>query len=121
MTLKYKIINDGNFLKVIASGFCDNLEKYEEYVTCIDETLKRTGHKKILIDESRLVYRFSTVDIYKSGCFVSNLGNRPHKIAILCHAHGWRDAKFWETVAQNRFVSVRIFKDRKNAKKWVLN
>jgi len=120
MSIKYVINDNDLFLKVISSGLCENLEQFNEYFTSIEETIRQTGHKKLLIDESLLVYKFSTLEIYKSGCFVANLAYRPHKVAILCNMHGWRDAKFWETVLVNRFILAQVFRDRGAAERWVL-
>ena len=78
MSVKYFFNDTEGFLKVIASGLCDDIGQFKKCVLSIEKTLISTGHKKLLIDETLLEYRFSTIEIYTSVCFVSQLARRPH-------------------------------------------
>ena len=80
-----------------------------------------SGQIRVLVDEAGVAYRLGTVGDYHSGCFVSQLAPRPLKIAVLCRPEGWSNAKFWETVAVNRGVSVRVFREQNSAEAWVRN
>ena len=120
MSIKYFINDKDGFLKIIASGLCEDLDQCKEYVFPIQNALISTGHKKLLIDETLLEYKLSTIDIYNLGCFVSQLPQRPHKIALLCNVNDWHDAKFWGTVLVNRLVLAQVFRDHEDAERWVL-
>lgn len=121
MSINFKIKNKNSFLKIISSGSCEDLNQLKEYVLTIHNNLLSSDKARVLVDETHLEYKLSTIDTFNSGCFISQLTPKPHKIAVICKSDGWDDAKFWETVAVNRGVSVLVFRDREDAESWVLN
>ena len=121
MSININIEDDQKVLKVISSGSCENLNQLKEYVLAIHNAVLSSCKTRVLVDETRLDYKLSTIDTYNSGCFISKLEPRLQKLAVLCRLDGWTDAKFWETVAVNRGVSVQVFRVREDAESWILN
>jgi len=115
MEINFVINDKDKYLKIISTGSCENLVQLKEYVLALQEATVSSGHTRLLVDETHLEYTLSTLDTYNSGCFLAQLSPKPQKIAILCKTSGWNDAKFWETVAFNRGVYVKIFKDHRSA------
>ena len=121
MEINFVIKDEDKYLKIISTGFCNNLFQLKEYVLALQEAAVSSGQTRLLVDETHLEYTLSTLDTYNSGCFLAQLSPNPKKFAILCKTSGWNDAKFWETVAVNRGVNVRVFDDRVSAENWLFN
>ena len=117
--MNYKIKEENRFLRIISTGSCEDLAQLKEYVLAVHNATISSGQTKILVEETRLEYKISTLDTFDSGRFVSQLSPKPHKIAVVCNPDGWSDAKFWETVAVNRGVSVQVFRDLDSAEAWI--
>ena len=120
MEINFVIKDEDQFLKIISTGSCNNLVQLKEYVLALQEATVSSGQTRFLVDETHLKYTLSTLDTYNSGCFLAQLTTKPQRIAILCKTSSWNDAKFWETVAVNRGVNVRVFDDRVSAGNWIL-
>ena len=119
--IKFSTKNKDRFLEIISRGSCDDLKQLRDYILALRNIPLSSGQTRVLVDESRLEYKLQTVEIFNSGRFVSFLEPKPSKIAVLSRLDGFGDAKFWETVAVNRGVAVRVFKDKGSAKQWILN
>jgi len=63
-----------------------------------------------MVDETQLEYTLPTIDSFNSGCLIAHIEPKPKKLAVLCELDGWNDAKFVETIAVNRDVSLQGFK-----------
>lgn len=121
MEINFVIKDEDKYLKIISTGFCDNLVQLKEYVLALQEAAVSSGQTRLLVEETHLEYTLSTLDTYTSGCFLAQLSPKPKKIAILCKTSSLNNAKFWETVAVNRGVNVRVFDDRVSAENWLFN
>jgi len=121
MEINFVITNEDQYLKIISKGSCDNLVQLKEYVLALQEAAVSSGQLRLLVDETHLEYTLSTLNTYHSGCFLSQLSPKPQRIAILCKTSSLNNAKFWETVAVNRGVNVRVFDDRISAENWLFN
>ncbi|MBL6983388.1 MAG: hypothetical protein ISR58_19590 [Anaerolineales bacterium] len=119
MSIKFEILDEGNFLKVESSGVCKDLNQLKEYVLAIQNAALALDQDRVFVDETHLEYKLSTMSSFNSGRFVSGLKPQPKKIAVLCRQEGWKDAKFWETVAVNRGTLVKVFRDRESAREWI--
>ena len=120
MEINFVIKDEDKYLKIISTGLCNNLVQLKEYVLALQEAAVSSGQTRLLVDETHLEYNLSTLDTYTSGCFLAQLSPKPQKIAILCKTSRLNNAKFWETVAVNRGVNVRVFDDRVSARNWIL-
>ena len=119
MAISFRVIAEDGFLGIVSAGLCEDLCQLKAYVLAVHKAAMSSGQTRLLVDETDVAYRLGTVDDYHSGCFVSRLSPRPHKIAVLCRPEGWSNAKFWETVAVNRGVSVRVFREQSIAEAWI--
>ena len=74
---------------------------------------------RIICDESDLIYSLDTYDTYQLAEMLSKSVPLLLKVALICNIDQVDDAEFWETVAVNRMVTVRVFKDKKSAEQWI--
>ncbi len=78
-----------------------------------------SGCTRILCDETELEYALGTIDTFESAKFISEHAPRIAKVAIVCMAEKFCDASFWETLAVNRGLSVKVFQDLHKAEEWM--
>ena len=119
MAISLGLMDGDGFLRIVSTGLYENFCQLREYVLDVHKAMVSSGQIRVLVDETGVVHRIGTMDNYRSGCFVSQLAPRPHKIAVLVRPEDWPNAKFWETVAVNRGVSVRVFREQNSAETWV--
>lgn len=119
MAIKYNFAINSNLLRVKALGKDDNLGQVIEYGFAIIQYALSTGCSRILCDETELEYTLGTLDTFESAKFISENAPRIAKVAIVCKSEQIQDAQFWETVAVNRGVSVKVFKGMREAEEWI--
>jgi hypothetical protein len=119
MSIQYVLQPEGDLLTVKTSGFDENLQEVEQYGLTILEACKEGNYARVLCDETELEYRLSTLDTYESAVFLASQAPRLIKAAIVCNPKFVQDAHFWETVATNRGLTVRVFKDVESARAWL--
>jgi hypothetical protein len=119
MSIHFTMTTEGDLLIVKASGFDENLEDVLNYGMAVIEACKEGNLSHVLCDEIDLEYRLGTLDTFKSAetlaSQVPNLG----KAAIVPNEKFIADANFWETVAVNRGLTVRVFKKIDSARQWL--
>ncbi|MBI5297190.1 MAG: hypothetical protein HY869_17065 [Chloroflexi bacterium] len=119
MAIHYSIKLEGDLLLVDAWGFDENLEEVQAYGQAIIQACLEGGCARVLCNESNLEYRLSTFDIFQSAESIAARVHKPVKTAIVCNEKFITDAQFWETVAVNRGMTVRFFKDMDTARRWL--
>jgi hypothetical protein len=119
MAIEYVLKAEGDLLTVKTSGFDENLKEVEEYGLAILEACTAGHYSRVLCDETELEYRLSTFDTFQSAEFLASQAPRIGKAAIVCNARFIGEARFWETVAVNRGLTVRVFKDVQSARNWL--
>lgn len=119
MSIQYVLKPEEDLLTVKTWGFDENLEEVEQYGLAILNACKEGNYSHVLCDETDLEYRLSTVDTYRSASFLARQAPRLIKAAIVCNVKFVQDAHFWETVAVNRGLTVRVFKDVESARAWL--
>lgn len=120
MAIHYKFEVENDLLKVTATGSDDGLEDVKNYGIAIMEAAMETNCLKILCDETGLKYQLGTFDNFESARFISEHAPAVAKVAIVCNPEFIAEAEFWETVAVNRGLQVKFFKDIIHAKDWLL-
>lgn len=120
MTIRYTLTGDGPLLRVKASGEDDSLEEVQSYGLAVIEAASTGGHTRILCDERELVYRLATFDTYEAARLIAGLAPTVGRTALVCNPACVEDARFWETVAVNRGLTVRVFQDPAAAEAWLL-
>ncbi len=119
MAIQFTTIVDENTLVVHATGFDENLSQVRNYGLAIINAAKEHGVTRVLCDELELEYRLGTFDTYEAAAFISSQAPSVSRAAIVCRADSLADALFWETVAVNRGLVVRVFKEIAPAKAWL--
>ena len=119
MSIHYTMNVVGDTLEVNASGFDDSLEEVQQYGMAIIAACLRNNIVRIFCNELELEYRLDTFDTYRAAEFITANAPRVAKIAIACKPKHLEDALFFETVAVNRGLTVRVFKDAASATHWL--
>ncbi len=119
MAIKYQIESRDSLLTVKAEGIDDNLQDVLSYANAVMESAVRHASKKILCDERGLEYAISMIDTYMLAEEASKFAVNCAKIAIICQEKYLKDARFYETVAANRGLIVRVTADYNNAIDWL--
>lgn len=110
---------EGDFLVAKATGRDDSLEEVQQYASAVIEAARKSGCKKVLCDETELVYTIGTVDIYDLAKFISQHAPSVARVALVINPDQIDDAKFWETAIANRGLHFRVFKDFDSAENWL--
>ena len=112
-------IADG-LLLITTSGRDENLQQVIDYGCAIIDLAVESGVTLILCDERNLEYALDTFDTFQSAQKIAELAPRLARIAIVCGPQFFKDGKFWETVAVNRALQVRVDTDIERAKAWLV-
>jgi hypothetical protein len=119
MSIRYSIHTDGDLLRVVASGKDDDLNDVNTYGSAVVAAAQSTGCRRVLCDERDLQYSIGTIDIYESAEFMAQQARWVMQVAIVAPAGYEDDADFWETVAVNRGLRVRMFRRIEDAERWL--
>jgi len=119
MPIHYTITVADNTLLVTASGFDESLAQVQQYGMAIIDACKQSGATRILCNEVDLEYRLDTVDTFRAAEFIAANAPRVGRIALVCNPRHLVDARFFEDVAVNRGLLVRVFKDLDVARHWL--
>jgi hypothetical protein len=119
MAIQYTIASEGDTLLVNAAGYDETLEEVQEYALAVIDACRENGCTRVLCDETALEYRLGTFDTYQSAQFVATYGAQIEKVAIVCSPRFSADARFWEDVAVNRGLTVRVFREGDAARAWL--
>jgi len=120
MAIRYEIKTENGLLSVKVTGKDDNLEQVLNYGMAIIEAALSNSCSKVLCDETELVYTLGTFDTFQAANFISEHAPDVAKVAIVCSPENIIDADFWETVAVNRGLHVRVFKTTSDAEHWLM-
>ena len=119
MTIHYTFTSEDDLLLVKASGANEALDDVKQYGLAVIEAARIGHHTRVLCDETELVYGLNTIETFQSAEFMASQAPRLARVAILCDPKFTEDARFWETVAVNRGLTVRFFRDRDMARHWL--
>ena len=119
MSISYTIKVDCELLRVTASGEDDILEEVKEYGMAVIGAAIQYGVSKVLCNEMDLRYLLGTFDTYESARLIAEAAPKIAHVAIVCREENFEDAHFWETVAINRGLQIRVFKDIVAAERWL--
>ena len=119
MAIQYTLNGEGDTLMVKAAGFDESLEQVQEYGMAILSACMEGGYTRVLCNEVELEYRLGTFDTYADAAFMSAHVPRVARVAIVCNPKFIDDARFFEDVAVNRGLTVRVFQDPAIASQWL--
>jgi hypothetical protein len=110
---------DGDTLLVKSSGFDESLEQVQAYGIAVIAACIRHGVTHVLCDDLDLEYRLGTVDTFQSAQFIAAQAPAVARVALVCNPKYIADARFWEDVAVNRGLTVRVFTEVEAARAWL--
>lgn len=119
MAIDHQIESKNELLHVVAHGKDDNLEDAMNYGMAVIQAAKENSSKKILCDERNLVYNISVIDTYQLAETASRYASKIQQIAIVSNPKNSKDGKFYETVASNRGLRIKMFLDYNEAIEWL--
>ena len=119
MAIEYSIAVEGDTLLVDAWGFDESLTQVQEYGMALIAACVRYGVTRLLCNELRLEYRLGVVDTYRAAEFIAAEAPAVAWVAIVCDPKQVADACFFEDVAVNRGLTVRVFTELDAATDWL--
>ena len=119
MAITFSTRMEDGILAIESSGFDESLKEVQDYGMAVYQAAILNKCNRILCDETKLEYRLNTLDTFKSAEYISESVPAVARVALVCRPENINDASFWETVAVNRGLQVRIFTDREKAHKWI--
>lgn len=119
MAIRFETEPRGSFLLVKASGRDEDVADVEAYGLGVIAACVAGGLTHVLCDERELEYRLGTLDIFESAAFIAAAAPKVARVAIVCQPRFAADAAFWEDVAVNRGLTVRMFRDVAAAETWL--
>ncbi|MCF8262501.1 MAG: hypothetical protein K9J12_17125 [Melioribacteraceae bacterium] len=120
MSIKYEFEVIGNLLKVKSSGKDDGLQDVLNYSYAVLQKAIESGSARIFCDERELDYAISVGETYNLAEEASKQAFRLARIAILCNPNFIEEGKFYETVASNRGLVVRVSTDYNELMEWLM-
>jgi hypothetical protein len=123
MAYDMKVICEDDYLHVVVTG--DNTpEDVAGYLEEVRRVCREHELSKVLIEENLAGPQFTTLDVYEVVSAVSR-GVAPairHVAFVDTNpAHDFAHIQFAETVAVNRGVNVKVFRDVPSATAWIRN
>lgn len=119
MAIKYSFKVDHEILMVKASGKDGSLEEAQDYAKAIIDAAIKSNCTKVLCDESELVYTLSASETYELAQTTAFDAPKIARTAIITLPEYKEIVEFWETVALNRGLLIRVFFNIESAKKWL--
>jgi hypothetical protein len=111
-------VEDG-WLVVTASGRDERLQDVIDYGSAIIQLAAEHGVTRVMCDERCLEYALGTFDTYEAAQTIAERAPACHRVAIVCSPTSLSDGQFWETVAVNRDLRVRVDTDITRAREWL--
>lgn len=119
MSISYSFTIEEDLLHVLAWGADDDLAEVKSYGDAIIDTALANNCRFVLCQELELEYRLNVMDTYAAAAHAAQRAPGIVKKAIVCAERFAEDAAFWETVAVNRGLTVRFFRDETSARHWL--
>lgn len=121
MERKITVHHNKKYVEVVTSGVADK-ENTEEMAKVIAETMKQNKFVKALIDHSNITSVSGTViEIYQRPILFKVIGVfLGIKIAEVIRPEHEEHFRFFETVCLNRGFKFKMFHERTNALRWLL-
>ena len=121
MAIHYSFQMQSDHLLVKAWGMDEDLEEVKRYGEAVIQAAVEHNSPRILCDETELVYRLEVAETFFSAEHISKLVPSLHRVAIVTQASQLETGKFWEDVAVNRGLYVRMYTSLDEARKWLLS
>jgi hypothetical protein len=111
-------MTDG-LLLITASGCDENVQQVIDYGTAVLKLATENDACFVLCDERNLEYALDTVDTFELAKKIAEMAPKVIRVAVVCGPMFLEEGKFWETVAVNRALQVRVDTDIDRATAWL--
>jgi hypothetical protein len=118
MSVQLQIEEMSGYLKARFNG-ASATEEAERQFELLAEKCKCTNKNKLLLDFTEVPADVSLVDRYALGKRTLIFAQYKCKVAAVCQPEQYDSAYFLETVAQNRWVDLRVFTTVEDAEEWL--
>ncbi len=119
MAITYRMNSEDSVLYVRTSGKDESMEEVMQYGLAVIQAAVAHGAERVLCDERELEYALPTFSTYEAAKFIAEAAPRVCRVAIVCNPRDAENGAFWETVAVNRGLNVRVTTDLESAIAWV--
>ena len=120
MGVQLQIEEIPGYLKARFNGATTTEEAGQQF-KLLAEKCKSTNKNKLLLDFTGVPADISLVDRYELGKRTLVFAQYKCKVAAVCKPHQHESTCFLATVAQNRWVDLRIFTNVEDALEWLLS
>jgi len=121
MPVNIKIIHTKDFVKTTTTGVLD-FEASQQAIVEIAARIRQPGEFNVLVDNRQAESLLSIGDLYELGKALA--GHRAlvrSRVALLVPPQELRQALFFEDVAANRGVNIKVFADFEQAITWLMD
>jgi hypothetical protein len=119
MAIQYDIKAEGHGIYVKATGFDESLAEAQAYGQAVINACREHQCTHVLADERQLEYRLTTLDTYELAKYYLSVIPNLVKAAVVCNPDNLPDGEFWETATRNRGLTVRVFTEMDEARRWL--
>ncbi|HEX5080523.1 MAG TPA: hypothetical protein VFY40_00655, partial [Blastocatellia bacterium] len=119
MSVRLQIEDKPGYLKARFTGACAK-EEVEQHFKSLARKCKSSKKNKLLLDFTEVPLDISLVDIYELGRMTLVFAQYACKVSAVCKPERHDSQRFLETVAQNRWVELRVFTNVGDAIEWLL-
>ena len=119
MNIKLKIEEMPGYLKTTFKGTSTTAEAERQF-ELLAEKCKSTSKNRLLLDFRRIAADISLLERYELGKRTLVFAQNKCKVAAVCKPEQHDSHYFLETVAQNRWVDLRVFTSVDDAVGWLL-
>jgi hypothetical protein len=121
MALDYTAERVGELLAVRVTGSDEGIHEVRQLIINVVQDAFREGVHLILCDETEIVTRLDTLETFEIGTFLSSKVPPSLRIAIVYNPASLFDFRFFESLAVNRGLKLRIFIDHEDARRWLVS
>jgi hypothetical protein len=119
MSVNVQIEETPDYLIAKATG-TGSVDEAEGHFESLADECNRTNKNKLLLDFTGVSADVPLAVIYALGELSRVFRQYKCKVASICRPENHNPNCFFETVAQNRWVDLRVFTNIEDAKEWLL-
>jgi hypothetical protein len=121
MAITYSVEPRGQYVYFAGQGVEESLDEDLRIHDFIVRTCKENNCRRALIDDRNVVYTASILSIYELVKRYAQEEMPPYieRAALLANPEFHEDNQFFENVAQNRAINLRVFHDMESAVRWL--
>ncbi len=122
MMIEYDVVPGDAYVSVCGRGEMRSVKDIAGYAWSMINDVLKTDSRKVLLDDTGIIGEMNTIDGYDAAVSIANEFGRARTIrcAIVPSAERMQGLRFFETVARNRGLMVRVFATTEEAENWLI-